>query len=242
MKNELIIILLLWGSGVIWAQEKRFAGVPSDNVIQNYLTETKMYATLYSGKIATPYDMRFENHPYFESNTYVSGTLGYNRAVYKNVLMRFDLYRNELTVISPERPYNIVIDNEKFDFAVLNGSTIVLSVSGRKSKEQFHVLLQNGTYPIVKNFNIVIVEDTSDRLVKTTFRIQQQYAIYIDGVPYPVKNKNSVLKLFADRRKELNEYAKQHKLNFRNQLEQSIIALVNHYENLTNVKTDLSLQ
>jgi len=51
-------------------------------------------------------------------------------------------------------------------------------------------------------------------------------------VPRAVKNKNSVLKLFPDKRKELNEFAKQHKLNFKNQIEQSIVDLVTHYENL----------
>ena len=227
-------------SGMIQAQEKRFAVIPSDNVIHNYLTDAKSYAALYSGKIETPYDRRFENHPYFESNTYVSGTLGYNRVVYKDILMRFDLYRNELTVISPDRPYSIVLDNEKFDYAVLNGSTIVLSVNDGRSKGQFHVLLQNGTYPIVRSYNIVMVEETSDRIIRNLFRIQNQYAIYINGIPYPVKSKNAVLKLFADKRKELNEFAKQHKLNFKSQIEQSIMALVNHYENLT--QTNLSQQ
>ena len=233
MKVRLIIFLLFLSAGVIWAQEKRLAGMPSDNVIQTYLTEANVYAALYTGKTETPYEKRFVNHPYFETNTYISGTLCYNRVVYKDILMRFDLFRNELTVVPPGKPFPVILNNEKFNYAVLNGTTIVLSVSEKDSKEQFLVLLRNGIYPVAKRYNIRMGEDTSlDRTVVNLFRIQKQYAICINGVPYTVKNKNSVLKLFPDKRKELNEFAKKHKLNFSNQIEQSIIALVNHYETI----------
>ena len=235
MKERVIILILFLCAGTVWAQEKRFAGIPSDNVIRNYMTEAKTYAALYSGKAETPYEKRYVNHPYFETNTYIPGTLCYNRVVYKDVLMRFDLFRNELTVYLPGRSYNIVLNNEKFNYAVLNGSTIVLSDSKKKSEEKFLVLLQNGIYPVVRKYNIKTTEDLSDRtIIKYLFRIQKQYAIYINGIPCDVKNKNAILKLFPDRRKELNEFAKQQKLNFKDQIEQSIIDLVNHYENLTN--------
>ena len=231
MKFRVIILMLFWGAGVIRGQENRFASIPPDNVIHNYLTEANTYAALYSGKAETPYDRQYANHPYFETERYVSGTLCYNRVVYKDVLMRFDLFRNELTVIFPGRAFPIVLNNEKFEYAVLNGATIVLPDSETKSKDKFLVLLLNGAYPVVRNYNIGIVSSTA-RTILYSFSIRNQYAIYINGVPRAVKNKSSILKLFPDRRKELNEFAKQHKLNFKHEIEQSIIALVNHYEHL----------
>jgi len=232
MKVSVIIFILCWSSGMVWAQEKMFAGIPSDNVIHTYVTKANMYSALFSGKTVTPYDRQFINHPYFESNTYISGTLDYNGVMYKDVLMRFDLFRNELTVISPERPYDIVLDQAKFNYAIVNGTTIVLSVSGKESKQQFLVLLHNGMYPVVRKYAVGTEQNREGRTAVYSFRMQRQYAIYINGVPRAVKNKNSVLKLFPDKRKELNEFAKQHKLNFKNQIEQSIVDLVTHYENL----------
>ena len=238
MKDKLIVVMFFLSPVVIWAQEAGFAGMPSDNVVHNYLAGANTYAALYSGKTETPYEKRFTNHPYFESNTFVSGTLCYNRVVYKDVLMRLDLFRNELTVVSPDKPYPIVLNNEKFDYAMLAGATILPADGDKKSEEKFLVLLHNGMYPVVRKYNVVMMEDISDLSIINSFRIQQQYAVYVAGVPNVVKNKNAVLKLFPDRRKELNEYAKRHKLNFRNQLEQSIIALVDHYESLTNAASD----
>ena len=67
-----------------------------------------------------------------------------------------------------------------------------------------------------------------------SFSIQRQYDIYVNGVPHTVKNLNSILKLFPDKRKELNEFAKQRRLNFKEHIELSIIAMVNHYEAMNN--------
>ena len=219
---------------ILLAQENRFAGIPSDDVIRDYMTDAKEYAALFLGKVEIPYDKRFTNHPYFETSMFQSGTLGYNHVVYKNVMIRFDLFRNELTVFSPDKPYHIVLNNEKFDFAILNGSTIVLSDSGKESNKQFLVLLQNGQYPVLKKYIIAMDEEIANMQVLNNYRIKSQYAIYKDGIHYTVKNKNSILKLFPDKRKELDAFAKQRKLDFNKQIEQSIIALVNHYESLSN--------
>ena len=238
MKNKLIISIFFLYGGMLWAQEKGAAIIPSDTVLTNYLTEAKAYAALYTGKTETPYETRFTNHPYFETDRYVSGTLCFNRLVYRDVMMRIDLFRDEITVVSPYIPYRIVLNNEKFDYAVLNGSTIIKSKEGKESKEKFLVLLHDGTYPVVRKHQLNIMEEisSSERTITRYFKVKLQYAVYIDGIPYPVKNKNAILKLFADRKKELNEYAKLHKLNFKKQTELSIIALVNHYENLTSQK------
>ena len=238
MKVKLIIFVLFLYGGMLWAQEKGAANSPSDIVIENYLTEAKAYAVLYTGKTEMPYNNRFTNHPYFETDRYVSGTLCYNRLVYRDVMMRIDLYRDELTVVSPYIPYRIVLNIEKFDYAVLNGSTIIKSNDEKELQRKFLVLLHSGTYPVVRKHQLSIREEisTSERLSTRYFQIKHQYEVYVDGKPYPVKNKNSIVKLFADRKKELNEYAKLHKLNFKKQTELSIIALVNHYENLTSQK------
>jgi len=230
--KSVIIFILFWSSALLWAQESRLAGLPSDNVLQGYLAEAGTWAVLYSGKTETPYDIPYTNHPYFETSTYTAGTLCFNRVLYKDVLMRFDLFRDELTVIYPNRQSRIVLDNAKFDYAVLNGATIVKSFDEKARKEKFLVLLHNGTYPVVRKYSVSIKTETSDRVARSSFNIQPQYAVSRDGVLYTVKNKNALLKLFPDRKKELNEFARQHNLNFRTQPEQSIIALVNYYESL----------
>ena len=238
MKIRLLLFMFcFYGGMALWAQEQSTAILPADAVVLNYLTEAKEYAALYTGKIETPYNVAFENHPYLETSGYVSGTLCYNRVVYQDVLMRFDLFRDEITVVSPDVPHRVVLNNEKFNYAVLHGLTIIKSADEKGAKTKFVVLLHNGTFPVVKKQTLRILEESlSDRTLSRTFQVQRQYVVYVNNIPYAVKNKNSILKLFSGRKKELNEYAKQHKLNFKKEIEQSIIELITYYENLEERK------
>jgi len=233
MRNRFIFAIFLLSSGWLWAQEQSTVNVPADAVISNYMTGADAYAALYTGKTEVPYTISFTNHPYFETVGYVKGTLCYNRVVYKDVLMRLDLYKDEMTVRSPNIMYSIVLDKEKFDYAILNGSTIINSIADRKTNGKYIVLLKAGTYPVVKIHNLRIMKEQTGLVLRDFFSIEQQYAIYSNGTLYPVKSKNSILKLFPDRKKELNAYAKLHNLDFSKRTVQSIIALVNHYETLS---------
>ena len=233
---KLIIFLCLCSGGILWAQDAGIAKIPPTDAIQSYLSATKEYTALFSGKTELPYDRPFVNHPYLETDRYVQGTLCYNKVVYQDIYMRLDLFRNELTVFSPDKPYRIVLENEKFNYAVLHGLTLILSANEVKTGLKYMVLIDDGLYPFVKQYRLSVREEYSGVTLFRSFRIQEQYFIYINDMAYPVKNKNALLKLFPDRKKELNEYAKQHKLNFKAQFEQAIIALINHYENLTSRK------
>jgi hypothetical protein len=220
--------MLCWSSGLIWAQQS----IQPGNIINDYIPRVKIYAALFCGQAVTPYNLRYENHPYYETKSYLPGTLSYNQVVYANVLMRFDLYRNELSVYHPDRMYEIVLDKEKFNYAIVNGSTIILSDDGNRSKGKFLVVLHSGAYPVVRKYRVLISEKNIDQTVRRYFDTKNQYEVYVNGIPRPVRNKKTVINLFPDRKRELNDFAKQQKLDFKGQLEHSIIALVSYYESL----------
>jgi hypothetical protein len=234
MRVKLLLFIFFFAAGVLCAQENNATKIHPSDAIQDYMSGTKEYAALFNGKVETPYDRPFANHPYLETDRFVQGTLCYDGVVYQDVFMRLDLYRDELTVYYPERPFRIVLENENFSYAVLNGFTIIAPNGEPKSGPKYILLVHGGLYPVVKQYRGSIREEfVSTVSFKRYFRFQEQYFVYINETAYPVKNKKSLLKLFPDRKKELNEYARQHRLNFRSQFEQSAIALVNHYENLT---------
>ena len=230
MKINTLIFLFVLSAGMLYAQDK--VQLPPADVIQNYLSETKEYAALFSGKIVTPYDRPFSNHPYLATFQYVQGTLCYNEVVYTDILMRLDLFRDEFAVVFAEKPHHIVLEKEKFTYAVLRGFTVITSTIDSKTGSKYVLLIHDGLYPIVKQYRGSVREELSNTTVNRYIRFREQYFIFVNEIAYPIKNKNTLLKLFPDKRKELNEYAKQHKLNFRSQFEQSVVALVNHYETL----------
>jgi len=230
----LIFFFFLFCGGIICAQDKGRTQIPPTEVIQNYLSETNEYAVLFNGKTEAPYDRLYQNQPYFETFVFVKGTLCYNNVVYQNINMRLDLYRDELSVYSPNRPFPVVLDIKKFNYAILNGNMIIASTNESNTGFKYMLLIKEGLYPVTKQYRVTINEDVSQLEIKRSFRFQERYHITINGITYQIKNKNTLLNLFPDRKKELNEFAKQHKLSFKSQqFGQSIVALVNHYENPT---------
>jgi hypothetical protein len=233
IKKYIICFLFLLCGEILLAQENRMANDPPDSFIYSYQEVAGTFAALYNGKVSLPYTQQSLNHPYFESPNFSKGTLCYNGVVYIDILMRIDLFRDEITVIFPDNPQRIVLDNEKTGYAVLHGATFIVSESGNNTKSILLELIDDGLYPVVRRYRMTFIEEImSVGALSKSFRTQIQYAVCIEGEYYPVKNKNALLKLFPDRKQELNKYAATQKKKKKKQIGQSIIALVNHYENI----------
>ena len=229
MKIMFFLPLFFFSAGFLLGQDKDITRIPPTEAIQDYLSQTKEYTALYNGKIVTPYDKVYTNHAYLVTDKYVSGTLCYNDVVYSDVNMRLDLFRDELSIMPPDKPFPVVLESRKLNYALLSGVTVIANPTN--TGQQYGILIDDGICPVVKQFRVTVKEEYAGIELRWTFRFQEQYFVYINGIASPVKNKNALLKLFPDKRKELNDFAKQHKLNFRAQIEQSIVALINHYEN-----------
>ena len=197
-----IITGFLFLACLLCAQDKGIATIPPSDAILEYLAGTKEYSILYSGKLEIPYDLRYENHPYLETDKFVQGTLCYNNVVYQDVFMRLDLFRDELIVYFPDNINRVVLEKEKFNYAILNGYSIITSTNETKQGTTYVLQLKDGTFPIIKNYRIRNIEKNSNNGVKRSFYIQEQYFVYINDTAHLVRNKNALLKLFPDRKKD----------------------------------------
>jgi len=59
-----------------------------------------------------------------------------------------------------------------------------------------------------------------------------QYYLFYNNQYYPVKNKNLFLKLFPQHKKQINQFAKSHKLNFKKNADESLTSLAGYCEEL----------
>jgi hypothetical protein len=198
--------------------------------------EAKEYAALYNGREQIPYPAHFLNHPYLHTSGFVKGTLCYNGVLYKDISMRLDMYREELIVRCTDKPFNIVLAHEKVDYAQIGESLILSSYDktwqGRPAGK-YVVLLYENRHSVLKQYAVSYVERIDRITVEASFKIQERYYICKDGVAYPVKNKKTLLAVFPDRKEELARYIKEHKLNFGKQPAQTVVAIVEQYENLS---------
>jgi hypothetical protein len=201
-----------------------------------YMGEVKEYATLYSGREQIPYPAHFLNHPYLHTSDFVPGTLCYNGVLYKDIPMRLDMFREELIVRSTDKPFNIVLEYEKLDYAQIGESLLLSSYDKtwqNRPAGKYFVLLYENRHTVLKQYVVSYVERIDRIRVEASFKILERYYICKDGTMYPVKNKKTALSVFADRKEELARYIREHKLKFGKQPGQAIIALVEQYENLS---------
>jgi len=236
MKAPIIIcvVALFFSGWRVLAQEVTANPIP-DFLYTRYMTEIKDLSVIYNGKEEILSGVITTNHSYLVTDEFTPAILWYNQTGYNDILMRYDLSRDELIVRKPDTYKGIILEKEKVNSVFLNGYWIVVSESlpwVNKPGGNYLLLLSDGDYPVIKKNSAVIEKKVDKNRVISSYNLRESLYICINNVCYPVKNKGSVLKLFPDKKKELEAYIKQHKLNFGAQREQSIVSIVEYYQNL----------
>jgi len=226
----------------------------ADNIsVSKYLDYTKDLSNLYYGKSHTPFLrglMVGSYTPYLlpsgititpDNNStiprltdyYSEGKLIYNGVVYPKETMLLDLYRNDLIVFSPGN-FNIIIDPEKVEMAELQGYHIFyLKPNNFKDcpSKGYYLLLDDNDYcSLIKKDTYNFVKQTTP---EATLIRNIKYYILKDEVYHQVSGKSSVLKVFDDKRKELDNFIKENNLEFNSTMkEYSMKLIVKQYEKL----------
>ena len=100
MKHIFLWMLGCLFCGVVNAQEHRR--------FDEFLREAGDRAEMFVGKMVTGYASTvFINHPYWLSDEFLVGEVRYKGMLYKNVLLRYDAFLNQLVVKTPEMQANV---------------------------------------------------------------------------------------------------------------------------------------
>jgi len=228
--------LLLFAHSLSYAQGNSQSQEVSKEDIKTYLSQVADYAIIYSGKVEDPYYLNPINHPYFETDDFSIGTLSYNNITYTDVMLRFDMYRGNILVKHSQVPFGIELNREQVDWAIFNGYKIIDSKKTdweNTPDSRFLILLHDGIYPIAKRPTLLLENRIDNSTLEYYFSFKDHYYICVNGVCYHLKNKRSLLNLFPDKKRELGQYAKQMKINFRRDPEMAYVELIKHYENLS---------
>ncbi|MBR3540763.1 MAG: TonB-dependent receptor plug domain-containing protein [Bacteroidales bacterium] len=115
-------IFLRWFSCLLLA----FAPSLKAQTFEQYLQAAGDYAALYHGRIEPGFPLKaWMNHPYWDNKDFVQGDVCFEGRLYRNVWLRYDIYRNWLAVLSPVKGINILPDQDKIDYFVIDGKPFV---------------------------------------------------------------------------------------------------------------------
>ena len=230
----LCLILLCWQHLSAQDSLRRI----TDRHAANYMSAVSNHAVLFSGSRQQPLTQYLLNHQYLIDENYVSGRLSYNGVVYPDVLLRWDLYRDELLILSPAF-YSIVLNYENIDFAELHGYRIFyLYPNGFPGCPPAgnYILLHSGNHLLIEKLIKSLVWDTKSSkraeyycILSTTFYLQK------DGVYYKIRNRRTLLQSLDTHRKELRRFIRANDLRYRHDAEKTVLEVVKEHEKLSRL-------
>lgn len=211
-----------------------------NNQAASYLGKVDNYAALYRGEIEYFYNPYiYKSQPYYISGDFVTGDLYYDGKYYPKQRLRLDNYKGQLLILTPKNQ-SIILDFRKFEKARIHEKEIIShyppEVSGLKTG--YYISLYDGERIMLlgkEKYNFRILPSQIEYIFD---RSMNYYLIYNEKY-HSVKNKRSFTRLFPEFKKQINQFSKREKLDFRERREYSLAMLSEYCDQLTNSQTDL---
>ena len=190
---------------------------PIYTAVENYLTVTDAHALLFSGKEHDKYPLHYTNHPWLNSSDFIPGTLYINALVYPNLNMKLDQFKDELVISPPNSPFSIVVPPASVDSAFLHGLQLRHFSSPNGSfPGGYALLLVDGNYQLYQKNQLLIRDVINSGILTTRFETLAQFWILQNNTFYNITTIRDVYRLFPEQRSTIRTYARQHRLNLRN--------------------------
>ena len=198
----------------------------------NYLQEVGDYAFIFNGRIEPVYSSyTYENLPYYINSDFTEASVVYKNIYYPNQKARLDLFKEQLIILPTEKRFGIVLNSQNVNKVFIHGRTFIFLNTAKDNgmKKGFYIqLLEENKIQLIckENFNI------RQKLITYVFDRKVTFFLRYNGRYYTVKNKGSFSKIFPQYKKQINQYVKDNKLNFRQNTEASLTSLAVYCEKL----------
>ena len=205
-----------------------------ENPIESYLKQAGDYAEIYTGRIETEYSRaQYENFPYYLSNNdFSEAAIVYKNKYYPNLRARLDLFKEQLIILPYEKRLGVVVDSQNIDRVYMYDKTFIWLNLPKESgiKTGFYLQLFNSEKIQLFSKNIFNLLHRHHTIFY--FDRKTRYYLFFANRYHNVNNKNSFSKLFPQYKKQINQFSKDHKLNFKNNAEESLTSLAGYCEEL----------
>lgn len=204
--------------------------------LELYYNALSMQAGLYNGSEYIVYtSLLKDGHPYLDTAKLTTGNVFYDGMPYREVLMLYDIVKDELIVQHFNKVFYIQLVQSKVDeFDILGRKFLHLgkdSTQKANVKNGFYELLYNGNIKLYARRIKTIQEYIPDMQVERRVFSNNRYFIFKDGAYHEVFNQSSVLKVLADKKNMLRQALRKQRIRFRKQREAAMKLMLQQYEN-----------
>lgn len=193
---------------------------------------------LYNGSQYAGYLFAFKDggHPFFYIDAFSKGTIVYDNILHPAVKLKYDEVKE--VVVFEDTTHRIQLVGERISRFSISGNDFVRitkdTVQNASVSTGFYQLLYDGNMAVlkkeVKSIREVLVSNTEG--IYRYIDVKKYYYVKRANEYYAVKRKKSVLEFYKDKRKELQQYIKRNKLNFKRDPDTFLVQTSAYYDQL----------
>ncbi|MCF0071999.1 hypothetical protein LZD49_16085 [Dyadobacter sp. CY261] len=200
-----------------------------------YKNATSISQNLYNGRQYYVYDVRMEEHQFFEQRRWLNGMVLYDGQQFDSIPMLYDIFHDEVVI----RHFNgdhVLLQSVKVDSFIVDNHHFARLDAGKDINPQ----MRTGFYDIVyggKSRTIVRrtksrQEKIVDKRVIAYYPEKNFFYVFKGDRYYSVHTKKSALELFPEHKRELRRVLRENKIKFRKNRELAIVKMVATYDEL----------
>ncbi|KAA8482460.1 hypothetical protein BDE36_3435 [Arcticibacter tournemirensis] len=206
-------------------------------ITRTYIEQLNTEAPIYNGKMYRPvFNLNDGGHTLFQSNQYTKGTIVYNGHIYQDVNLMYDMVKDQLVLLNFDQVGGIVIWPQYVDAFSLHQHTFINirpdSTTQKSIAPGYYDLLYQGKTSLLAKRIKELIETPNQNAVKRTVSQQNKYYLLNHSGYTLIKGKKDLLRLLSRTRNENLQYIKTERLNFKKELERSMIKLLSYHDSI----------
>lgn len=210
-----------------------------DNTITEFYTAIGAKARLYNGKEYNgDYQGVTGNANFNDATDFNTGNVLYDGFLYKNVKIKFDLYKDLLVIPLYNSYLKISLINDKLTcFDVLghhfiyikNDPAVINPVSPGIYDE-----LYGGKVQVLCKRDKSLQQDHSGTSITSYFAYTENFFIFKNNQYFPANGRGEFLNVFKDKKRELQQFIRTNKLKFnKSGKEQAMAKVAEYYDHIS---------
>lgn len=210
-----------------------------DKAIAGFYANAGDQSRLYNGPEYTSYERIIKGNAYFtEATGFSAGTVEYDGFVYKDVPMMYDLYKDCVVVLLPNKSARIsLLSNRVQSFDLLGHHFVYIdadTLNSKVIKSGFYDQLYKGRSEVlVKRSKSIQNSSVLVTVIETFFVAKKEIFLEKNGIYTGVGSQGSVLDVFKDKKKEIKQYVRSSQVKFSDDQERAIVNAASYYDQLT---------
>lgn len=179
-----------------------------------------------------------KGHQYFLNDYWEEGSVVYEGHFFDSIYLKYDINQDQLLIehfnsdgyLSPIQLYRSKVSS----FELMGYSFIWLkkdTISNLRTGYYNHVYKSRDLEILIKRKKL-IVSTNEIGAIGEKFIESDKYYIKKDNLYYQVKKKNSIIKVFSDRKKEIKNFIKRNNFRFKINPDNQLVEVVAYYDSL----------